>query len=197
MPAVFPITYFGSIAYYRKLVEAKEPQFEQWETFPRRSIRNHCSILCPNGILDLTVPVTKPNGSRSITKEIGVDYSTDWQKKHWKTLQTSYSSSPYFDHYGREIEEIIFHDWKLLIDLNEAIHKHINNWLDLGLSFELTEAFEKAPREDYRTFFTERNTHQDYSYQQVFTSKEDFIPDLSILDAIFNLGPMARKLFLP
>ena len=171
MPAVFPIAYFGSITYYKKLTQAGKCYFEQWETFPRRSIRNHCSILCPNGILDLTVPVIKPNGSRSITKEIKVDYSTDWQKKHWRTLQTSYSSSPYFDHYSREIEEIIFQDWKLLMDLNQAIHTKINTWLDLGCSFQLTQSFQKEFPEDFRNYFTQRNTQEDYTYQQVFSCK--------------------------
>jgi hypothetical protein len=60
----------------------------------------------------------------------------------------------------------------------------------------LTERFEKAPAEikDLRTVYGTKHFvgHQDYPhYTQVFESHHGFIPCLSILDVIFNLGPEA------
>lgn len=200
MKSIFPIAYFGSISYYQHLTnintnEISRIVFEQFETFPKKSIRNHCSILSPDGILNLTVPLNKPNGSKTITKDIKIDYSTDWQKKHWRSFVTAYSSSPFFDHYSSEIYEIIFKKWTHLIDLNQVIHHKINDWLSLNLSFNLTIDFLRPENEsDFRCTNFELLNHE--KYQQVFASNKEFYPNLSVLDAIFNLGPMARKLFL-
>lgn len=196
MQSVFPIAYFGSISYFKKLVDSGNIAFEVFETFPRHSFRNHCSILCPNGILDLTVPVLKPSGSRTMTKDILIDYSMDWQKKHWKSIVSSYASSPYFDHYGMEIEAILSKKHFSLIDLNRETHEKISAWLDLNLPFTETKDYLKGYEQDFRNFFKNREESGEYSYQQVFNSKDNFIPDLSILDAIMNLGPMARKLLI-
>lgn len=197
MLSVFPIAYFGSIAYYQHLVQAENPVFEQWETYPKHSLRNHCEILTPNGVLDLIVPLRKVNGSKTITKDVRVDYTTDWTKKHWRTFVSGYSSSPYFDHYGMEIEAVLNQKHDFLIDLSELIHEKINSWLDLDIPYKLTSEFEKENIHDFRNAFKHRKLESDYSYQQVFVSKADFVTDLSILDAIFNLGPMARKILIP
>ena len=196
MLSVFPVAYFGSISYYRELVRAEKAVFEQWETFPKRSLRNRCQILDPNGFLELSVPVNKPSDSKTKTKDVRVDYSTDWQKKHWRTFMSSYSSSPFFDHYGMEIEELIFSNPVFLVDFNRAIHEKINAWLDLGVPYELTETYLKENVHDFRNDKSFGKQTDIPVYQQVFVSKEAFIPDLSILDVICNLGPMARKLIL-
>ncbi|MCE3294690.1 MAG: WbqC-like family protein [Crocinitomicaceae bacterium] len=197
MLSVFPVAYFGPISYFRELARAENPVFEQWETFPRRSLRNRCQVLDPNGFLELSVPVNKPADSKTKTKDVRVDYSTDWQKKHWRTFMSSYASSPFFDHYGMEVEELIFSNPVFLVDFNRAIHEKINGWLDLGVPFELCETYLKENIHDFRNDKTFGKQTDIVPYQQVFVSKAEFISDLSILDAVFNLGPMARKLILP
>lgn len=197
MLSVFPAAYFGPVSYYQKLALAENAVFEQWETFPRRSLRNRCQILDPNGFLELSVPVNKPQASKTKTKDVRVDYSTDWQKKHWRTFKSSYSSSPFFDHYGSEVKDLIFSNPVFLLDLNCVIHEKINAWLDLDVPFTLSETYLKENIQDFRSDKSFGKHTDMEAYQQVFVSKEDFIPDLSILDAVFNLGPMARKLILP
>jgi hypothetical protein len=195
MLELFPIAYFGSIHYYKKLLDSKNVAFEIWETYPKHSSRNHCNILSPNGILELIVPLKKPSKSKTITKDVLIDYSTDWQKKHWRSFVSAYSSSPYFDHYGIEIEAIIFEKHKNLIELNQKTHEKICAWLDLPLPFKTTDEYLKEGIIDFRNEFKTRNESDNYFYQQVFTDKSNFVQDLSVLDAIFNLGPMARKIF--
>ena len=197
MLSVFPAAYFGPVSYFRELARVESPVFEQWETFPKRSVRNRCQILDPNGFLELSVPVNKPHASKTMTKDVRVDYSSDWQKKHWRTFKSSYSSSPFFDHYGMEVEEIIFSNPVFLLDLNAAIHEKINAWLELGIPFNLSETYLKENIHDFRDGKQFGKQSDMEPYQQVFVSREEFIPDLSILDAIFNLGPMARKLLIP
>lgn len=196
MQEVYPISYFGSIDYYKKLTASKHVAFEIWETYPKHSARNHCKILSPNGILELIVPLKKPNSSKTITKDVLIDYTMDWQKKQWKSIITAYSSSPYFDHYGMEVEEIIFSKHSHLVNLAKEIHTKICSWLSLDFPFEETKSYQKEGIIDFRNEFKNRNLINDYAYQQVFSTKANFIPDLSILDAIFNLGPMARKIII-
>ena len=207
IPSIFPIAYFGSISYYKKLVGAKNPALEQCETYPRHSIRYHCKILSPDGVLELTVPLSKPFGSKTRTKDVKIDFTEDWKKKHWRTIISSYSSAPFFDYYGMEIQELLEFECDNLLEFNLNIHKRICSWLDLDFlvnenqSFNLTSEYfplkdENEIEKDFRNSFTFQNSECDYSYQQVFSEKENFISDLSILDAILNLGPMARKLLL-
>jgi hypothetical protein len=196
MLSVFPIAYFGSISYFQQLVLEQDVAFEIFETYPKHSTRNHCKILSPNGVLDLIVPLKKPAGSKTATKDVLIDYSTDWQKKHWKSFESAYSSSPYFDHYGMEVKELILEKHESLMALNKLVHERICSWLDLDVPFTCTTDFAKEGIIDFRSSFKTRNEASNYHYQQVFSSKKEFIPDLSMLDAIFNLGPMARKLII-
>ncbi|MES2589551.1 MAG: WbqC family protein [Bacteroidota bacterium] len=196
MTSIFPLPFFGSISFYKELVLAKNPVFEQWETFPRHSIRNHCKVLSPNGVLELTVPLSKPFGSKTRTKDVQLDFTTDWKKKHWRTIVSSYASSPFFDYYGMEIQELLDFETNNVVEFNLNIHKRICSWLDLEIDFPLTEDYFFEVEHDFRKSFSFQSTESDYSYQQVFSGKENFISDLSILDAILNLGPMARKILL-
>lgn len=194
---VFPVAYFGPVSYFRELARAENPVFECWETYPRKSVRNRCQIMDPNGFLELSVPLSKPDASRTMTRDVRVDYSTDWQKKHWRTFRSSYSSSPYFDHYGMEVEALIFCKWEFLVDLDRAAHELIDRWLDLQVPFRLTENYREDYIRDFRSVRRFGKEAEIPAYQQVFVTKEDFMPDLSILDAVFNLGPMARNLLVP
>jgi hypothetical protein len=194
MTTIFPIAYFAPISYFQKLLIAEKVRFEIWESYPKHSSRNHCKILSPNGVLELIVPLKKPSKSKTITKDVLIDYSTDWQKKHWRSFISAYSSAPYFDHYGIEIEEIIFQNHKTLVALNQEIHERVCGWLGINIPFIETEDYLKSGIIDYRNDFKQRNEMATDFYQQVFTDKSSFVADLSILDAIFNLGPMTRKL---
>jgi hypothetical protein len=196
MPSIFPIAYFGPISYYKKIANSEELVFEQFDTFPRRAIGKSCVILSPNGTLDLTVPVKKTKGSNSRTNEIEIDYSIDWQKKHWRSIVSAYSSSPFFDYYGMEIEELIFFETKSLIEYTQNIHQRICVWLDLNANFSLSDEYYAELENDYRSSFFYRNNNEVEFYQQVFNDRATFEADLSILDAILNLGPMARKLLI-
>ncbi|NDF61277.1 MAG: hypothetical protein EB100_09370, partial [Crocinitomicaceae bacterium] len=107
MSIVFPIAYFGPIAYYRQLVSSKQFFIEQHETYVKQTIRNRTTIYSSNGSLDLSIPVKKVFGNKTITKEIQISYDEDWVKNHWKALESAYMHTPYFEHYGSEVFQLI------------------------------------------------------------------------------------------
>lgn len=169
------------------------------ETYPKQTYRNRCSIATSSGILNLTIPVNRVNGNHTKTIEICIDYSQNWQILHWRTIVTAYSKSPYFLFYRDYFEPLYFSEYKCLIEFNSKILStvlkvlQINN-LQLNYTkqfltgtdfFDLRNKFHpKAKSSDFVAFELPR-------YIQTFEENHGFIPNLSIMDLLFNLGPQA------
>jgi WbqC-like protein family len=194
MSIVFPIAYFGPIAYYRQLVSSKQFFIEQHETYVKQTIRNRTTIYSSNGPLDLSIPVKKVFGNKTITKDIQISYDEDWIKNHWKALESAYMHTPYFEHYGSEVFQLISSKETSLLIFNLSILNSIIKWLDLDVYFNCTESYSKNVGEDFRTFnFNQPNVDDKTSYYQVFSGNHGYIPNLSLLDLLFHEGPLARK----
>ncbi len=198
MSAVFPIAYFGSISYYKDLIAESSVVFELHEHFVKQSIRNRTRIATANGIMELSVPVIKPNGSKTTTKDILVSSAKDWRKDHWRAIESAYKHAAYFDHYGEEVKMLIYQPTSDLVGFAIHIMNRIQLWLDLPYSYVYSSEFTPIANltSDYRFGYSNHLYKNEYHYFQVFQDKFSFEGDLSILDALFNLGPMARKLFL-
>lgn len=196
MTPVFPTSYFGSIEYYRSICSFDFVQIEAKEHFVKQTARSRCEILGSNGVLRLSIPVVRNNGSHTSIDEIIIDDRENWRKNHWKSIESAYASSAYFDHYGIEIEKLIFNkDLPYLLDFNQSIHLSILSWLDMEKASRYTTVYE-LPSEtlfDFRSKNFEDHAPSDHNkYTQVFREKNDCIQNLSILDIIMNQGPMAR-----
>lgn len=199
MSALFPIAYFGSISYYKDLIANVDIVFEVQEHFVKQSVRNRTRILTANGMQELSVPIIKPNGSKTITKDILVSPAKDWRKDHWRALESAYKHAAYFEHYGEEVKSLIYQETPDLVGFNSEILARIQQWLQLPYLITYSSEFKSVTfmETDYRFGYTAHPYQNEYHYFQVFQDKQAFIGDLSILDAIFNLGPMARTLFIP
>ena len=195
MSIVFPIAYFGPISYFQQLVSSKKILFEKHETYVKQTIRNRTTIYSSNGTLELSIPVKKIFGNKTLTKDIQISYEEDWVKNHWKALESAYMHAPYFEHYGMEIYKLISTKEKSLINLNQTILNSIVKWLDLDIDFNCTDKYSKTVDLDFRNVnFTNLNDEKVYFYYQVFSEKHGFIPNLSILDLLFHEGPLARNI---
>lgn len=192
----FPIAYWGSISYFQELCRLRSVCIEICETYPKQTTRNRMSILTANGELDLSIPIIKPNGSKSSTKEIMVDDSQNWRKIHWRALVAAYASSPFFDHYTQDIEQLLFQNEQNLVQFNLNLLGFVIDHLELPVDIQISSAFDKMANLTYLKNFDKKNTEVNYTYQQVFQPTSHFVPNLSILDALFNLGPMTRKILV-
>ncbi len=197
MSALFPIAYFGSISYFKDLIANVDIVFEVQEHFVKQSVRNRTRILTANGMQELSVPIIKPNGSKTITKDILVSPAKDWRKD--RALESAYKHAAYFEHYGEEVKSLIYQETPDLVGFNSEILARIQQWLQLPYLITYSSEFKSVTfmETDYRFGYTAHPYQNEYHYFQVFQDKQAFIGDLSILDAIFNLGPMARTLFIP
>jgi hypothetical protein len=187
MIPTFSTTYFGNISFFSEIIKHKSIVFEAKEHFIKQTYRNRCEILTSNGVQQLSIPVIRKNGSKTSIDEIILSHDTNWRKDHWKAIESAYSSSPYFEHYGIEVKELIYQEETNLLKFNAFIFDRICTWLGIDCSFSFSEEY-------LNSIHSIKNIADPKKYIQVFSEDKSFYQNLSILDAIFCLGPMARKL---
>jgi hypothetical protein len=185
---ILPTSYFGPIPYYSILVKSDYYVLEKHENFIKQTVRSRCIINSSSGKLNLSIPRIRKNSSKAKIKDIRICYNEPWQKIHLKSIITCYNSSPFFDYFKEKISEIFDVKEKFLIDFSLKSHLLVMDFLKLNQTINYTKFFENINNStDYRNYgFCSK---QDYKYDQVYFTKNDFIKDLSILDLIFNLGP--------
>jgi len=190
---VLSTAYFPPISWMALLYQQKETIIDLQESYPKQSYRNRFSIATANGKMNLSIPVKKINGNRTMTQEITLDYSQNWQQVHWKSIQAAYQSSPFLLYYEDKIEKLIKAKYDSLFKMNETIIYELSTLIGFGTQINYSEEFIPINNtyQDFR--FTIHPKHSSPfhfpAYEQVFMEKHGFIGDLSILDLLFNLGP--------
>ena len=191
-------SYFSPIVQYAAILQEENYEFEVCDNFQKQTYRNRCYIYSPNGKQLLNVPV---KNNKAVLKEktidIRIDYDTeDWQKNHFKSFETAYRSSPFFEFYEDEIIDIFSKKQTFLMDLNLDIHAFIMNALQEKSIYTKTENFELNfnNKKDFRELIQVKNNFSNTfePYHQVFDNKHHFISNLSILDLLFMEGPCAN-----
>ena len=186
-------TYFGPIQWYQKLYRAESVQIERWESFQKQTYRNRCIIATTNGPQALTVPIERQFTINCI-KDIRISDHGNWRHLHWNALQSAYGESPFFDYYQDDIRPFFEQRWDYLLDFNEAIREKMCELLDIQPKVDYSKEFTVNYMKDYRMAIRPKNPEPDPDftpkrYYQVYEQKHGFLPNLSILDLLFNMGP--------
>jgi hypothetical protein len=191
--AIFPLFYLPPIEYFNKLLQHQEILIEQEEHFPKQTYRNRASIQSPNGKLDLTIPVVKGSKAHTKVKDVKISYDYNWQRLHWLSLQTCYRSSAFFEFYEDEFEPFYSKKYEYLFDYNSSLMSLLFKLLKIAPQFTYTASFESmySDIDDYRAVIHPKleSTYQTKPYFQVFEDRNGFMPNLSIVDLLFNQGP--------
>lgn len=189
-------TYFPSIAHYVLFAKAETLVYEMEDNFQKQTYRNRTYIYGANGKLMLNVPVRHSKTSQyQKYKDIQIANETAWQRLHWKSLESAYRTSPYFEYYEDEFLPLFKKKYTNLMDLNLDVIQVVNDCLQLDIETSQTETYQPivTDLQDYRKLVNVKK-EPEYgfaSYTQVFDSKFGFISNLSILDLLFNEGTNA------
>lgn len=197
--------YFAPIKYFSKLANYPEVFIEQHENFIKQTYRNRTVILGANGPISLIVPVEKGREQKIKIKDLRISYDEEWQRTHWRTIFSAYNSSPFFEYYADDLEPFFRNKFEFLVDFNQRITETLLEILEIEVVLNLTVDFERTPESclNFREKISPK-AHRNVDdpnfvaqeYTQVFAEKFGFIPDLSILDLLFNEGPSAHSVLL-
>ncbi len=192
--------YFPPISYFSKIANSNNLFVETHDNYVKQTYRNRCNILSANGKLSISIPVTKNNSLKTPTKDIIIDYDTNWQKNHYRSIMSAYKSSPFYEFYIDDFLFVFENKTKYLLDLNNNILSILLGNLDIESKINFTEEYIKIDPTfiDFRNNIIPKKETPEFTqreYWQVFIDKFPFQKDLSILDLLFNKGPEAN-LFL-
>lgn len=188
-----PISYFGPIEEFAYLAHHNEAVYEVKEHFVKQSFRNRCVIYGANGLLRLTVPLVLKSREKTAMEDIKISYAENWQAQHWRSIQSAYKNSPFFDYYEEMLLPLFFEQFETLLALNQKALSIIKSCLQIDCNIKLSDDFEPYQQDDLRLSIhpKQQPTVELPRYIQVFEEKHGFYPNLSILDLLFNEGPSA------
>jgi hypothetical protein len=201
---LLPLTYLGPVQLYSRYFGNDTILIEQNDTYQKQTYRNRCDIYGANGKLSLIIPVKHERGKRLKVRDVKIDYDTDWRRLHWKGIVSAYNSSPYFEYYRDIFEPYFREEFIFLIDICMRLNEDVLKILGMPVKPLLTEKFivsgEDEQITDLRSVILPKNSldadngFRIIEYNQVFMQTHGFIPGLSILDLIFNMGPESRSI---
>ncbi|MDT0676116.1 WbqC family protein [Autumnicola musiva] len=203
--------YFGPVSHYVQMLHAEKIIFENEDNYQKQTYRNRMYIYDANGKLLLNIPIKhasalgiSTNGHQKY-KDVLIENEFEWQKQHWRALKASYQTSPFFEFYEDELHPLYHKKYKYLMEFNYSCMQFVTDCLQIDIPFSKTSEYILKPKdiEDYRHLVDAKSKEQfsNRRYAQVFEPKHGFIPNLSILDLLFNEGPNSleylKSQFLP
>jgi hypothetical protein len=193
--ALLPTAYLPPVNYFSKFFLYDSVTIEKAEFFVKQTYRNRCSIYGANGKLDLIIPLHHEK-EKTLVINKHISYNDPWHKLHWKSLQSAYRNSPWFEFFETDFERFYNDKFEFLFDFNTQLIELIFKLLKQKIDLHFSTTYEKSVPgvDDLRNLIqpkTDLSLDKNFipvEYYQVFGNKFGFIPGLSIVDLLFNEG---------
>jgi len=185
---------------------------------------NRNKILGANGPILISVPVTFRKSQQTIHRDVAIDNSKPWRKKHWRSIEQAYGSLPFFGDYADDLRTVYEAEWERLADLNERLLRLLLGFLRIDTPVRRASSYSfvgaKSDRlvdiclklgadahlfgalgKDYADTeaFREKGIaalFQDYRHPTYEQRKAPFVSHLSVIDLLFRRGAASREIIL-
>lgn len=195
---VLSTAYMAPIAYYAVMMHGQDVCIEAHENYQKQSYRNRCIVGSEQGPQMLSVNVVAGNSKQLIT-DVKISDHADWQHQHEEALATNYGNSPFYEYYIDELLEVLHHGHDgTLFSLNEALRRKICELIALEDRVRYTDDYVTDAQTDLRSTLHPKRP-LDLAVPQFCAGpyyqisgvggRQPFLPNLSILDLLFNMGP--------
>jgi len=185
---------------------------------------NRNRIKTSRGSKWLSVPVLRRGYLNKAIIDIQINNKLPWARKHWKTIKQEYGKALYFDKYASFFESVYSRDWNMLVDLDENIFRWLLETLGIEIKWhrasdykfggrkqdlilDLCDKFgadtflfgslgkdyvdvEKFERAGISVVF------QDYKHPTYPQRHGEFLPNMSIVDLLFNCGDASYEILM-
>jgi hypothetical protein len=193
------LQYFPPITFFSTLYKETYIYLDIYEIYRKMSFRNRCLIAGAQHVVSLSVPLQEGRNQQLPMKDVLIAQAENWRARHFKSIQSAYNRSPFFEHYRDELASIFEKRSDYLVEWNLHCLTWMIEKLDWRVEVRLTESaipFGAGEMDDRRNQVLPKNYNQwnPVKYRQVFEERTGFIPNLSILDLLFNAGPEAGEL---
>ena len=199
MDILLSSAYLAPIQYYSKLLQCGSDvtYIEAYDNYAKQTYRNRCLIADANGPLALTIPTEKPAEGKCLMRDIRISDHGNWRHQHWNALEAAYRHTPFFLYYEDDFRPFFEKKISFLYDFNMQLTELVCGLIGLDAALKATDTYRKNPdgMADFRTLISAKASWEadgafhPAEYYQVFKEKHGFIPNLSIVDLLFNMGP--------
>jgi hypothetical protein len=196
---VCELQYFPPVTFFTTLNGESYLYLNIYEIYRKMSFRNRCMIAGAQGIISLSVPLQHGRNQQLPMNEVRISDTEKWQLRHFKSIQSSYNRSPFFDYYQEELATIYQRPFEFLTDWNICCLEWVKEKLAWRTEIRLTDSaipYQGEDIVDLRNRVLPKNFMEwsPVKYRQVFEERTGFFPNLSILDLLFNCGPRSTEL---
>jgi len=193
--------YLAPIEYYSALFSAEQALIEIHDNYQKQSYRNRCQIAGANGAISLSIPIEKPTTIKCKMKDIRLSEHGNWRHLHWNAIISAYNSSPFFEYYEDDLRPFYEKKQTFLHDFSEELRQLICRLIGIETPVTYTDTYIQTVPDnanDFRELIHPKKTPiaETPVYYQVFAEKNGFIPNLSIVDLLFNRGNESRLILM-
>ena len=179
-----PLFILPPVSYVKILISTPQTTIAIGEKYIKQTFRTRFQIAGPNNLQQLSIPVIHPD-KNSMMAEVVLDYNQNWNIKHWRSIETAYRKAPFFEFYAHYFEPLFTYKYYLLSEMNieslKIILKILKSETKLVLQPDFCKTIDLKLKDNIQPYF------------QVFGERHGFLPNLSVLDLIFNEGPSAAN----
>ena len=185
--------YLPPISFFTAINSGGDVLIEQDDNYCKQTYRNRCRIATAGGVQTLTIPVVKSDSPKQLMKDVRISDHGEWRRQHWNALESAYMNSPFFMYYQDDFRPFYDKKYEFLVDFNTELTLLILKLAGINKELRLTESYTRHTdgTTDFRQMVEPgvQESAAPHPYWQVFKQKYGFLPNLSAVDLLFNMGP--------